>query len=138
MIYKYQYISICILYFFHVYSVVSDSCDPIGCSLQTPLPLEFSRQEYWNGLPCPPPGDLPNPGIKPRSPALQANSLPSEPSGKLRRYFFFRDLTNWLVFNLCNKERTRLEVWRCVSLFFSSPLISQVWMVFPQITKGLY
>jgi len=44
-----------------------------------------SRQEYWNGLPCPPPGDLPDPGIKPMSPvspALQADSLPAEPSGK--------------------------------------------------------
>ena len=39
-------------------------------------------QEYWSGLPCPPPGDLPNPGIKPRSPALQENSLPFEPRGK--------------------------------------------------------
>ena len=44
--------------------------------------MEFSRQEYWIGLPCPPPGDLPNPGIIPRSPALQADSLPSEPPGK--------------------------------------------------------
>jgi len=38
----------------------------------------FSRQEYWSVLPCPPPGDLPNPGIEPRSPALQADSLPAE------------------------------------------------------------
>ena len=45
-------------------------------------PWGFSRQEYWSGLPCPPPGDLPNPGIEPRSPALQADSLPSEPHGK--------------------------------------------------------
>ena len=45
-------------------------------------PWGFSRQEYWSGLPCPPPGGLPNPGIKPRSPALQADSLPSEPLGK--------------------------------------------------------
>ena len=44
--------------------------------------MEFSRQEYWRGLPCPTPGDLPNPGIEPRSPALQADSLPSEPPGK--------------------------------------------------------
>ena len=49
---------------------------------QAPLSMEFSRQEYWSGLPFPPPGDLPNPGIKPRSPALQADSLPSEPPGK--------------------------------------------------------
>ena len=45
-------------------------------------PWGFSRQEYWSGLPCPPPGDLPNPGIKPRSPALQMDPLPSEPPGK--------------------------------------------------------
>ena len=41
--------------------------------------MGFSRQEYWSGLPCPPPGDLPDPGIEPGSPALQADSLPSEP-----------------------------------------------------------
>ena len=44
--------------------------------------MEFSKPEYWSGLPCPPPGDLPNPGIEPRSPALQADSLQSEPLGK--------------------------------------------------------
>ena len=49
---------------------------------QTPLSMGFSRQEYWSGLPCPPPGDLPNPGIEPKSPALQEDSLPSEPPGK--------------------------------------------------------
>ena len=49
---------------------------------QTPLSMEFSRKEYWDGVPCPPPGDIPNPGIKPRSPALQANSLLSESPGK--------------------------------------------------------
>ena len=46
---------------------------------QTPLSTGFFRQEYWSGLPCPPPEDIPNPGIKPRSPTLQADSLPSEP-----------------------------------------------------------
>ena len=45
-------------------------------------PWGFSRQEYWSGLPCLPPGDLPNPGIEPRYPALQTDSLPSEPPGK--------------------------------------------------------
>ena len=44
--------------------------------------MGISRQEYWSGLPCPPPGDLPNPGIEPRSPTLQADSLPSEPPGE--------------------------------------------------------
>ena len=47
----------------------------------TPLSMEFPRQEYWGGLPFPPPGNLPDPGIKPGSPALQADSLLSEPPG---------------------------------------------------------
>ena len=65
-------------------SVVSDALRPHG-----PYPARllcawgFSRQEYWSGLPCPPPGDLPNSGIKLRSLALQADSLQSEPPGKL-------------------------------------------------------
>ena len=50
---------------------------------QDPLSMGFSRQEYWSELPCPPPGDLLNPGIKPRSSTLQADSLPSELPGKL-------------------------------------------------------
>ena len=49
-----------------------------------PLSMGFSRQEYWSGLPCPPPGDFPNQGIEPRFPALRADSLPSEPPGKPR------------------------------------------------------
>ena len=44
--------------------------------------MGFSRREYWRGLPCPPPGDILDPGIEPKSPALQADSLPSEPPGK--------------------------------------------------------
>ena len=44
--------------------------------------LEFSRQEYWSGLPFPSPGDLPDPGIEPRCPTLQADALPSAPAGK--------------------------------------------------------
>ena len=44
--------------------------------------MGFSRQEYWSGLPCPPPGDLLDPGIEPRSSTLQADSLPAEPQGK--------------------------------------------------------
>ena len=43
---------------------------------------EFSRQEYWSGLPCPPPGNLPDSGIEPTPPALQADSLSTEPPGK--------------------------------------------------------
>ena len=53
------------------HSAISDSLQP---PCQAPLFIEFSRQEYWGGLPFPSPGDLPNPGIKPESPALQAVS----------------------------------------------------------------
>ena len=49
---------------------------------QAPLSMGFSSQEYWSGLPIPPPGDLPKPKIKPRSPVLQVDSLPSEPPVK--------------------------------------------------------
>ena len=49
---------------------------------QAPLPMGFSRQEHWSGLPCPSPGDLPYPGIKRRPPKLQADSLLFEPPGK--------------------------------------------------------
>ena len=55
---------------------------PTLCDLvahQAPLSMGFSRQEHWNGLPFPSPEDLPDPGIKPRSPALQAGSLPLAP-----------------------------------------------------------
>ena len=56
------------------HSVMSDSV--------TMQSMEFSRPEYWSGYPFPSPGDLPIPGIEPRSPALQEDSLPAEPQGK--------------------------------------------------------
>ena len=59
---------------------LSDPMDYIAS--QTPLSMEFSRKESWSQFPCPPPGDLPNPGIELRSPALQVVSLSSEPLGK--------------------------------------------------------
>ena len=58
---------------------------PWTIARQAPLSMGFSRQEDWSGLPCPPPGDLPEPGVKPASlnpPVLQADSLPSEAPGK--------------------------------------------------------
>ena len=51
---------------------------PWTVARQAPLSMGFSRQEYWNGLPFPSPGDIPNPGIKSRSPTLQADSLLTE------------------------------------------------------------
>ena len=60
-------------------SAVSDSSTLYTVAHQAPPSVGFSRQEHWSGLPCPPPGDLPDPGIEQESPALQADSLPSEP-----------------------------------------------------------
>ena len=66
-------------------SVVSNSyVTPWTVARQAPLSMGFSRQEYGSGLPFPSPGDLPNPGIEPGSPALQAEALSSEPPGKPR------------------------------------------------------
>ena len=105
------------------HSVVSNTCDPVDCSswsssvhgiLQArilewvlcpwdplgkntgvgPLSMGSSRQEYWSGLPFPSPGDLPNPGIKPESPALQADSLLTELWGKPLLFFL---LLTWLL-----------------------------------------
>ena len=55
---------------------------PWTIAYQASPSMGFSRQECWSGLPFPSPGDLPDPGIEPRSPALQADTLPSEPPGK--------------------------------------------------------
>ena len=57
-------------------------CDPMDCSQQAPLSMGFPRQEYWSGESFHFPGDLPDPDIKPVSPAWQADSLPPEPPGK--------------------------------------------------------
>ena len=66
----------------------SESCSVLSDSLQAPWTIqsmEFSRPEYWIGQLFPSSGDLPNPGIKPRSPALHAYSLPAEPQGKPKK-----------------------------------------------------
>ena len=64
-------------------SVVSNFLwTPWTVAHQAPLSMEFSRQEYWSGLPCPSPGNLPYPGIEPRCPALQADSFPFQLPGK--------------------------------------------------------
>ena len=65
-----------------LFSLSDSFVTPWTVACEAPLSMEFSRQEYWNGLPFLSPGDLSNPGIEPESPALQADSLPSEPPGK--------------------------------------------------------
>ena len=76
---------------------------------QVPLDMEFSRQEYWGGLPFPSPGGLPDPGIKPRSSALEADALRTEPSEKptiqrqilyCRIYVFLVTFLTWKIFYL--------------------------------------
>ena len=62
-------------------SEVAQSC-PTLCD-GAPPSMRFSRQEYWSGLPFPSPADLPNPGIEPRSPGLQADALTSEPPAQI-------------------------------------------------------
>ena len=73
------------------HSVVSDSLRSHGLS------MGFSRPEYWSGKPFPSPGDLPNPGIEPRSPALQADSLPTEPQLWLHWVFIALDVLSLIA-----------------------------------------
>ena len=74
-------------------SVVSDYfVAPWTVACQVPMSMRFPRQEYWSRLPFPSPGDLPSPGIEARFPALQTDSLPSEPQGATgidNKYFSF-------------------------------------------------
>ena len=76
--------------------LVSKSCPtlttPQTVALKVPLSMGFSRQEYWSGLPFPSPEDLPNPGIELGSPACQADSLPTELSGKPVNLCFIESL----------------------------------------------
>ena len=72
----------------HACSVVSDSLQHWTVAYQAPLSRGFFRQEYWSRLPFSPPGDIPDPGVKPvslASPTFQAASLPANPSGKPRK-----------------------------------------------------
>ena len=67
-------------------SLLRLSAAPWTVAHQASPSVEFSRHEYWSGLPFPSPGNLPDPGIEPGSPALQADALPSEPRGNHRNY----------------------------------------------------
>ena len=90
--------------------VMSLSCvqlfaTPWTITYQTPLFMGFSKQEYWNGFPFPSPGDFPDPGLKPRSPALQADALPSEPPGKPKNVQTTVQLHSFhILARLCSKS----------------------------------
>ena len=78
--------------------------EPYGLkACQVPLSMGFSRQEYWSGLPFPPPGDLPNAGIEPATPALQADAFTTEPLVEIihhRRWAPNRPFNKWQLFLL--------------------------------------
>ena len=93
---------------------MSDSVTPWGVAHQAPPSMGFSRQEYWSGLPFSSSGDLPDSGIEPRSPALQADFLPSEPPGKFIEVHLFHNVVsvsrvqqNDSVVHICQSMRIR-------------------------------
>ena len=88
---------------------------------QAPLSMEFSRQEYWSGLPFPSPGDLPNQRIEPRSPTLQVDSLPSESPGKPKWYPMV------LLFAAFPLENRTLPTGGSLSSTFPMPSLAVLW-----------
>ena len=83
---------------FSHFSCVQLFVTPWTVTRRAPLSMGFSGQEDWSGLPCPPPGDLPDPGVKPaslESPALQADSLPAETPGKPNAGVTWEQLLNF-------------------------------------------
>ena len=104
-----------------VCSVMPDSATLQTVACQAPLSMEFSRQEHWSGLPLPPPGDLPDPGIEPASPvspALQADSLSSEPPGEPNLCIV--DINSYLVLMsaIFNKlEKQYAQKWKILYIY---------------------
>ena len=100
----YMYMLCCAQLLSHVRLFVT----PWTVALQAPLFMEFCRQEYWSGLPCSSPGDLANPGIEYKSPALQADSLPAEP-----QIYVYIQLINFAVQQKltqhCKKKKTIVQ-----------------------------
>ena len=84
--------------------------------------MQFSRPEYWSGLPCPSPRDLPNPGIEARCPAMQADSLPSEPPDV--------DIANSSV-------PQRKTTFSLLSLFLKTSFVSSIWQLSPSVFLAL-
>ena len=143
--------------FSHSVTFVSDSLRLHGLEPARPLcPRGFSRQEYWNRLPCPPPEDLPNPGIKPMAPILQMYSLLSELSGKpkytavgslsLLQGIFLTQESNqdilhcrWIFYQLSYQgspipllgiylEEIIIEKYTCISVFITALFtIARIW-----------
>ena len=108
-------------------------CYPRTVACQAPLSIEFSRQEYWSGLPFLSPEDLTNPEIRPRSPALQVDSLPSEPPGKpedtgvgslcLLQGIFQTQESNWCLLH-CRRILYQLSYQGSPGILISSRLLT--------------
>ena len=98
------------------HAVMSDSLRPCGLQPTRLLcPWRFSRKECWSGLSCPPPGDLSNPGIEPRSPALQGDSLPSERSKARNRISLcLKDMIYLKHTHLCTHMHTHTHILICL------------------------
>ena len=88
---------------------------PWTVAYQAPPSMRFSRQEYWSGLPLPSPGDLPDPGIKPRSPALQADALRSEPPGQSKVKLLSRVRLFATPWTIRSMEFSRPEYWNNIT-----------------------
>ena len=95
---------------------------PWTVACQAPLSMGLSKQEYWSGLPFPPPGNLPHPGIKPRSPALQADSLLSEPPGKPQKEYGIRRMVGSLQ-SIWSWDYVCGQKWGCNGLHGLYPMI---------------
>ena len=98
---------------------------PWTIACQAPLSMEFSRHEYWSGLPCPPPGDLPNPGIKPRSPTFQEilyclcqQGIPWVLDSLLQRIFLTQESNRGLLY--CRWILYQLSYQRSDGILFSA------------------
>ena len=99
--------------------------------------MGFSRQEYWSGSPCPSPGHLPDPGIEPRSPAWQADSLLSEPQGKLHSFTHFPPINSNSTFQLLRPKRweSSLTLFSPHTTFdLASNATGSVFKIYPTLT----
>ena len=95
-------------------SVMSDSATLWTVANQAPPSMGFSRQEYWSELPFPSPGELPDPGIKPRSPTLHGGALTSEPWERLIRGVFLNKL--WYLHIICYYAAIKIRFWTVIQL----------------------
>ena len=107
--------------------------------------LGFSRQENWSGLPCPSPEDLPGPGIKPGSPALQADAFPSEPPGKPIRLLKDHNMQHASKNQHVNKRNFHSSMHSLMNHFFKKTkfepgikFIQTTWILYPHLGAVFY